>query len=216
MQTFKMMVKQGDGASLFDEELVSEVNGEPSAGYVFTVYGEIADWDSLGNATTLEQREKHYLPLIENTTNGNTIAITCNRVNEAGYYQTSKLMYANSTLVEQVNVPISLGMYKHLTQAAINSYKFERFKFRVPDSNLVWEVDVFKGADGSRHPWIKCDIEVADLDSELPDLPIPLKERIIANMEDTTDAEVARINRLYKSEWLQTSMNWSFNRSNPE
>lgn len=207
MSSFKMLVKSGDNPTLYDEKLVSDINGVAKAGYVFTIYARLGDFDQLNKAQTLERRERRLLTNSEDE-GGNTVIVYLNKVNEAGYFMTSKLIYPNATSIEQVHVPISEASYKHLSRITHGNMPFERHKFPCPNSELVWEVDVFKGADGQRHPWVKIDLEVADMDDDVPPLPIVCEEYFLDFPGIVTNEQRAFVTKLWQNQWLSLDSEW--------
>ena len=205
--SFKMLVRSGDNPTLYDEKLVSKVNGEASAGYVFTIYARISDFEQLSKAQTLERRERRLLTNSEDES-GNCVVVYLNKVNEAGYFMTSKLIRQNTTSIEQVHVPISEASYNHLSRISSNNIPFERHKFPAPNTDVEWEVDVFKGANGQRHNWVKIDIEVADMDSDVPALPIVCEEYFLDFPGIVTADQKAFVAKLWRSQWLSLDSEW--------
>lgn len=207
MPSFKMLVKSGDNPSLYDEKLVAEVNGEPKAGFVFTIYARLKDFDQLSKAQTLERRERRLLTKA-NDESDSTVVVYLNKVNDAGYFMTSKLIHKNATTIEQVHVPISEASYSHLSRISYSNVPFERHKFPCANSDLVWEVDVFKGADGQRHEWVKIDLEVDDLNDDVPPLPLVCQEYFLDFPGIVTDEQRAFVTRLWQREWLSLDTEW--------
>lgn len=206
-QSFKMLVQSGDNPTLYDEQLVSKIDGEPHAGYVFTIYAVLSDPESLSKASTVEVRERRLLTNEEDET-GSVVVVYLNKVNEAGYYMSTKLIHKNATSIEQVHVPISEASYKHLSRITHNNIPFERHKFPCPNSELVWEVDVFKGADGQRHEWVKIDLEVKDMNDDVPPLPFPCDEYFLDFPGIVTNEQKSFVNRLWTREWLSLDTEW--------
>lgn len=212
-KSFKMLVEKGDNASLFDNKLVSEVTGESKAGYVFTIYAKPTDLQELNASSTLEKREKHLI-LDETNERNQRITVNIHKVNEIGYYMCTKLQYANSTAIEQVQVPISEACYKHLALTSIHGIRFERFKLEVPNTDMEWEVDVFRDPSGQRHPWVKVDLEVSSLDGDVPPLPFKCDEYIMDFPGIVTNEQVAFIEKLYRTQWVNLDPEWVNNRLN--
>lgn len=206
-QSFKMLVQSGDNPTLYDEKLVSKVNGEPKAGYVFTIYARLSNMDDLSKANTVEVRERCLLMNKEDET-GAVVVVHLNKVNDAGYYMTTKLIHKNATTIEQVHVPISETSYSHLGRVAHNRIPFTRHKFPCANSDLDWEIDVFKAASGSSHPWVKIDLEVKDLDDPVPPLPLTCDEYFLDFPGIVTNEQKAFVNRLWTRDWLSLDTEW--------
>lgn len=206
-KSFKMVVERGDNASLFDSKLVSEVNGNSKAGYVFTIYAQLADMQQLNQADTLERREKH---LILDETSDKNVRTTLNihKVNDIGFYATTKLQYANSEAIEQVQVPISEAFYNHLAITSLHGIRFERFKINVPNTEMTWEIDVFRDTSGQRCNWVKMDLEVEKLDNEIPPLPVECVEYIMDFPGIVTKEQAMFIEKLYRNYWVSLDPEW--------
>ena len=208
-----MLVEQGEHPSLFDQKLISSVNGESKAGYVFTIYAKLESHNWLDEAHTLERREK-YLLLDERGNNDERVTLTINKVNDIGYYQTTKLQYPTTTAIETVSCPISKAMYDHMAVVAISGIAFERCKIEIPNTGKSWEIDIFKGADGQRHQWVKIDLETDDLNKEVPQLPVPVLEYILDFPGIVTPEQTTFIERLYKHQWMSLDPDWVKGRIN--
>lgn len=207
-RSFKMLVEKGDNPSLFDKKLIAKVDGESRAGYVFTIYAKVNNLNVLNESRTLERREKRLI-LDETHDSGKRLVMTIHKVNDIGYYQSTKLQYPNSQAIEQVMVPISRAMYDHMVLIALSGIQFERFKIDVPNTEMVWEIDVYRGADGQRHNWVKMDLEVPNsLQGELPPIPFPIDDYIIAVPGVITPKQETFIESLYRTEWVNLDPNW--------
>lgn len=50
-----------------------------------------------------------------------------------------------------------------------------RYEFNIPDSNLKWEVDVYKDKDNKVIEWVKVDLEIPSAETPVPQFPISLE-----------------------------------------
>ena len=83
----------------------------------------------------------------------------------------------------------------------------DRYFFPIPDTDLVWEIDMFYlpgAAVGAHqyHEWIKIDLEVRDMSAPLPQLPIQVTDLIINQKGKRTPEEEAKISALYEHEFI--------------
>lgn len=210
-KSFSMRVEKGDKPSLFDSRLVSSVNGETKAGYVFTIYAKPSNMEEFTQATTLERREQ-FVVFQDVNDNKDLVTLKINKVNDIGFYQTTTLQTSDSKALEQVSVPLSEAAYNHLALVGYCGYRFERFRFPVPNSEQVWEVDVFRDSSGQRHPWVRITIETNDLQSEVPPLPFKCDEYILDFKGIVTAEQASFIDRLYNTCWVPLDPEWVKNK----
>lgn len=208
--SFQMTVKQGKNPSLFDDKLVNEINGEATRRKQFTVYALLDNFDVLAEADTLERRTKRFI-FDESNEQGVRVSAVVHKVNDIGFYMTTRMSHGEITDVEQVMCPISEAMYNHLAIISTYGIEFERFKFNIPNSTQTWEIDVYRGRDGQRHPWVKCDIEVDSVDDEIPKCPIECREYILDHPGIVSETQRSYIESLYKHQWLSLDPEWIMN-----
>lgn len=209
MSTFKMVVKSGEDPSIYDQKLVAQVNGLPSAGYVFTIYARLKDMDELARVKTLERRIRAVL-LESEDKQGNLVSVYINKVNDDGYYQTTKLRYPKHQGVEVVNVPISPASFNHLSRISAWATPFERLRIPSADRKTQWVIDVFQTSAGKRHEWVKMDIEVEDLDSNIPKFPLEVEEYILDFPGEVTPEQTKFIKSLWERKWFSHDPQWAF------
>lgn len=210
MPSFKMLVTQGKDPTLFSDQLVSEVDGRTLRKFVFTIYALVSNFEEIALADTLEKREKRFV-LDETNPQGIRVTQAIHKVNDIGFYSTTKLSHPESQLVEQVQCPISSGMYNHLALVSEYGIQFERAKFPVPNSELIWEVDIYKSRSGERSHWVRADLEVSDIETEVPKMPFACDDYIFDFPGVITDEQRLFIEKLYKHEWVSLDPNWIMN-----
>lgn len=71
-----------------------------------------------------------------------------------------------------------------------------RYTFAIPNSDLIWEIDLSKGVtDG----WVKVDLEVDSFDIEIPDFPLAVDQVIdVSHGKKVTDAESETLTQIFK------------------
>lgn len=70
-----------------------------------------------------------------------------------------------------------------------------RYTFPIEGTDYCWEVDVFDGPNGP-HEWVKVDLEVDNVDFEIPELPIKLEGLIRDNPANRTEEQQKLISEL--------------------
>lgn len=206
-KSFSMQVQRGDKASLFDNRLVSSVNGETRTSYVFTIYAEPSDMNEFTQATTLEKREQ-FVVFQDMSDNKDIVTMVVNKVNDIGFYQTTRMQASNTRLIEQVSVPLSEAAYKHLAMVGYRGYRFERLRFPVPNTEMEWEVDIFRNKSGQRHPWVRITIEVDHLDDPVPPLPFACNDYILDFPGVVNQTQSDFIEKLYNHGWVPLDPEW--------
>lgn len=206
-KTFEMLVKADEKASIFDDKLVSQVDGNTRAGWVFNWYARLSDLGVLSAADTSEIREKRIVSK-KTANDGKIVSQYINKVNDYGYYLETKLQYPKSQAVELVNVPITKASYNHLALIAEVVYPFERKRMPADDNGLYYEVDVFITPGGSKHPWVKVTLFTHDLSLEIPKIPFTCLEYIVDIPGEVTPRNRKFIETLWAEQYFHKEPEW--------
>lgn len=107
------------------------------------------------------------------------------------YYLTSKLNIPGHIGRPETTVEVNEDLFDHFRQIADNGWQKLRCVFPIPGTEgthpgpdakfngaLCWEVDVFRSKDGQFIPWVKADLEVPALLSQLPAFPLQVERAI--------------------------------------
>lgn len=206
-KTFEMLVKSDENASLFDDKLVSQVDGNTRSGWTFTWYARLSTFDSLSAADVSEVREKRCV-VTKTSEDGKVITQFINKVNEYGYYLETRLEYPNSQAVEHINVPLTEASYNHLALIADFAYPFERKRMPAAENGLFYEVDVFLTNGGDKHPWVKVTLFTHDLSLEIPKIPFECAEYIIDIPGQVSTKDKAFIGKLWEFQYFRKQPEW--------
>lgn len=104
----------------------------------------------------------------------------------------------------EVSTPSSEAQYKQFQLLAGKGMIKRRFFFPVPNSDLVWEVDVFPSQDKSQGGfclWLKLDLELTQPRQQVPAFPLPFVE-VIGNEAERTEQQDEIVKWLYDNEYL--------------
>lgn len=172
------------------------------------IYGRLPDLNDLKKASGMEHQEQWQIKVAKTDKNAAKGRIrvrkTVTKDGAVEYVNTTKVEVGDTASGDNIEVPIPTteGNFLQFRFLAEEGMIKDRYFFPVPDSDLVWEVDVFKKPNGEYYDWVKIDLEVSDLDAPLPALPLALEDVITAKYGDRTDAEEARVTALYANEFI--------------
>lgn len=206
-QSFEMLIKSDENASVFDDKLVSSIDGNSRTGWVFTWYVRLADMNVLSVAQTSEVREKR---CVCRKVNDSGVSVTqyVNQVNEYGYYLETTLEQSKHQAVEVVNTPITKACYQHLSLIGECAYPFERKRMEAADNGLFYEVDVFLTNGGAKHPWVKVTLFTHDLTLEVPKMPFKGVEYIIDIPGEFSEADKKFVKELWEYQYFHKQPQW--------
>lgn len=162
----------------------------------FTIYARMTQEAQLDNAEYREGHEQWRLPLAEES----DIRIRLRGINENKFQITTKRKDGGEGLIE-VDSDLSKLAFEQFKLGAVDGYKKVRFVFPIANSDLKWEVDAFYNQSGHFHDWVKIDLEVSDMNMEIPLFPISVEEVIFSDSPQLTKAEDNWIKRLWDVEW---------------
>ena len=178
---------------------LEDVDGEKHVEKEHTFYAEVEDFNWTEDAKTKELHEQWKLVYPGENISGRLRLINNRRFTEAvkekipgdiGHYEC------------EFDIPEDAYMMKR--KAAVSGYLKERYTFPITGTNKKWEVDVFKDRSGGRSKWVKIDLEVDNLNDDIPELPFSVK----CFFRDHPDAitEIKNdVRQLWELEWLQIS-----------
>lgn len=181
--------------------------GKPQIEREHVFYGRLVDPDELEKADSREHQEQWSLYINQDGV-GYDGTIRIRVVDQRQYILTMKTSVKKSydKIETEYELPPKLGavlldQFKRLSPRGLSK---TRYCFRVPASDLVWEVDVFEGPNGKPAEWVKLDLEVKDRQAEIPPFPIRLRGTCTLDPANNKDDE-ARATQLYERDWAVAS-----------
>ena len=84
----------------------------------------------------------------------------------------------------ETEVQADSEVFDAVKSMAVSGMRKTRYKYPVPDSNLVWEVDVFQDLDAEEIEWVKLDLEVDQPLEKIPPFPVDLIDVIDPSEKD--------------------------------
>jgi CYTH domain-containing protein len=178
---------------------LEEINGRKSNEIEFTLYAEMTDMSQLSRAISKEKHEQWNIPLDGKP----DVRARLRLIDDRRHTMTTKLRREGVTGWEEVDSDISKDMFDHLRAACIVGHIKTRYTFLIPNSELRWEIDVYMGGGGEQSCWVKIDLEVPNLQVNIPHLPVDVAQIIVADSPKLTARERAKINRLWEGEWVE-------------
>ena len=164
----------------------------------YTIFAELADIRCLNTAFKIEEQEQWRIPLAIDNNVRARIRCTNGREWEFTTKETSDEWAGN----KEVTTVIDKDQFNALKIVACDGYLKHRHFFRCDNSDLVWEVDVFKSKlSGKPHLWVKMDLEVKSLDDEIPKPPFKVTDFILGDRDGLPVSQRAKIKSLWEDEW---------------
>jgi hypothetical protein len=190
-----------------------DTSGKASMEIEKVFYGRLVDHSELLKASSKEHQEQWQIKVPMTTDNAGSGSIRVRRTvpdltdtNNAKYVLTTKLKTGVSGEQIEASIETTEDQFKAFKVLSDNGMVKDRFHFPVPDSQLVWEVDVFyaKGAEvgsGNYHEYVKIDLELPSMDTPLPPFPIRLTDLIVSQYGERSPEAEAIVRGLYDHEF---------------
>ncbi len=163
----------------------------------FTMYIELANVNDLNSLAVDKEKHEQWKFALNAHING---SMRLRATNDRRYEITSKNYISDIESIETTSL-ITKPAFDQLKPFCKDGYYKTRYIIPVANTDLKWEFDVFFGQNGAPHPWAKLDLEVRDLETQIPDIPIPFKHLILANDADLSATQKAKIDALWNKEW---------------
>lgn len=177
-----------------------DINGKLNTELEFTMYAKLRDLNELERAIRKEEHEQWQLPIKTDKVDGRA---RLRLIDNRRYTMTTKIQRQGTLGWEEVDADISSDMFNHLREMATNGYRKTRYVFPTQTPGMFWEVDVFRDQMGNKHPWVKIDLEVDDLNAAIPNFPLAHDTMIQADDEHLTRQDQNTIKNLWSNEWLR-------------
>lgn len=185
--------------------LEAQTDGQTRAEKEIVTYGKIVDFDDLSKADRKEEQEQWEIrSKDEKNQYSGCVRIRC--LDGKSYILTTKTFRQDrGDLMEtEMELPASVGvnMLKEFSKLSSGGMIKTRYFFDVPDSDLVWEVDVYYDEAKKPRQWCKIDLEVPDLRIKRPALPIRLKDAQEMPGKNRTETHQRFIERMMDKEFV--------------
>lgn len=172
-------------------------------------YGKIQDFSQLKAASRMLSQEQYEIQIPKTELNAVEGKLRIRKEVEEGkdpvYEFTTKTKTTDGHSIE-VNceaTEANLIQFRYLSEFGMIKDRYE-FPVKVKnedgtetDTGLIWEIDVFKTANGSYHEWCKIDLEINSELKSIPAFPITLENLISAPYGERTEEEETIVRTLY-------------------
>ena len=178
--------------------LESLLSGNVEREIEFTMYVQLEDLNELAKkAVRVERHEQWSMPLEKKNVDGK---MRIRLIDDTRPTMCTKIKRPNMVGCEEVEMDISMDLFKALREMAKDGYVKTRYTIPSNIRELYWEVDVFLGNGGSPHPWVKVDLEVKSMNDPIPAFPLQ-HSRVIYADDDLSYPDRAKVKSLWEEEW---------------
>lgn len=161
----------------------------------YTFFGKVENFDWIEQASSHELQEQWEIHVDKGE--GLFGSVRIRATNDQDFVFCTKVKTPGVLGKSEAEQATTRGMFESFRKLATSGLKKTRYNFPVPDSDLVWEIDVFTTKEGERHPWVKIDLEVSGPDVEIPQLPIDFVEKILNQDKKRTPVERDFVSKLF-------------------
>lgn len=149
----------------------------------FTIFARIMNFSQLKNANRGEIQEQYIIPVEQTEENAGKGSIRVRKITarngRSRYELTTKNKMGEGDSIE-VTVPTTKENFIQFKVLSTIAMLKHRYTFNIKGTDKKWEVDAVPDGNGSYCPWVRCEIEVDDLESkDIPELPLEVEELIL-------------------------------------
>jgi hypothetical protein len=149
----------------------------------FTIFARIMNFSQLKNANRGEIQEQYIIPVEQTEENAGKGSIRVRKITarngRSRYELTTKNKMGEGDSIE-VTVPTTKENFIQFKVLSTVAMLKHRYTFNIKGTDKKWEVDAVPDGNGSYCPWVRCEIEVDDLESkDIPELPLEVEELIL-------------------------------------
>lgn len=140
-----------------------------------TYYGKLVDASDLLKAASSVEQEQWSVSskLPEGCKYGGAIRVRS--INDETFVMCIKNYEHGKRGVLEHEFEINREGFEAVRRISPSGMRKTRYCFPIEGTEYCWEVDVFKDADGNLAPWVKVDLEVNDLNFQVPEFPVRLE-----------------------------------------
>lgn len=178
----------------------------------FTIFARIMNFSQLKNANRGEIQEQYIIPVEQTEENAGKGSIRVRKITarngRSRYELTTKNKMGEGDNIE-VTVPTTKENFIQFKVLSTVAMLKHRYTFNIKGTDKKWEVDAVPDGNGSYCPWVRCEIEVDDLNSkDVPELPLEVEELILP-------PELGKLTQEEYDEKTKPIMDRFFTSSNP-
>lgn len=174
--------------------------GEVKQEIEYTFFARVPDFEWIDASLLKEQQEQAEIHIDNGEKGFGQVRVRA--VNDRDYELCLKYKVPGELGKREVETLVTKDMFELMLLMAPHSLRKKRYCYPIEGTDLKWEVDVFENIDGEPFDWIKIDLELMakDKDMEIPPLPVPTVEKIMAQASKRTPEEYKKVGELFE-EW---------------
>lgn len=178
----------------------------------FTIFARIMNFSQLKNANRGEIQEQYIVPIEQTEENAGKGSIRVRKITarngRSRYELTTKNKMGEGDSIE-VTVPTTKENFIQFKVLSTVAMLKHRYTFNIKGTDKKWEIDAVPDGNGSYCPWVRCEIEVDDLNNkDVPELPLEVEELILP-------PELGKLTQEEYDEKTKPIMDRFFTSSNP-
>lgn len=165
-----------------------------------TFYARLEDPSQLAQATSIEHHAQWEIrtPKSEERLHYGTFRVRRTiKDGETTYMLCIKTMTQADTGRNETELLVTEDIYDQVRKLSGSGMLKTRYTFPIPDSDYVWEIDVFDNNKDEAQPWVKIDLEVKSKDEPLPEFPVTLTD-VIGAPSERTEEQNAQVEKLMR------------------
>ena len=148
-----------------------------------TIFARIMNFSQLKNANRGEIQEQYIIPIEQTEENAGKGSIRVRKITarngRSRYELTTKNKMGEGDSIE-VTLPTTKENFIQFKVLSTVAMLKHRYTFNIKGTDKKWEIDAVPDGNGSYCPWVRCEIEVDDLNSkDVPELPLEVEELIL-------------------------------------
>lgn len=192
-----------------------EATGKAVREIEHVIYARVSNFDFLANAASSEIQEQWEIKIPKTDLNAGKGGLRVRKTYVRDTHTTPQYVLTCKTDGKEgkieVSIPCLEDTFKQFKILSDRGMIKERFVFPVEGTNLKFEVDVFfkKGTSVDKkdyEAWVKIDLEVNDITTQVPNLPFLVEEIIDRSKGKLTDEQEGKISHLYDTLFLSDNV----------
>ena len=144
------------------------------------IIARVIDFAQMKKANNAEIQEQWGVKVDHTEENAGAAQLRVRKISNANgevrYEMTTKSLVAEGKI--ECTIPTTEANFQQFKVIAESGMTKHRYTFNNEDGSK-WEVDCTPDGNGGYFPWVRCEIEVSDLDAKIPNLPIKTEEVIM-------------------------------------
>lgn len=174
--------------------------GKPQLELEYTIFAELDDLEPLKKAFHVEEHEQWRTPFAMES----NVRARIRATNDREWVLTTKESSDEWVGVKETPLLLTKEAFETLKKVSCDGYLKTRHCFRCEGTDLIWEVDVFRDRlTGQPSLWVKMDLEVKNLDQDIPKPPFKVKDFVIGDQDGAPLSDRMKVRSLWESKWAR-------------